>query len=96
MSQGNALQSLGKSGFSFSFLSPDTSRNTLDLLCVALAKLASRDDPVIVESWRALERQFEAGKQAGYQQGYAEGLAAADAVLLVESEIDRISKRSHP
>lgn len=94
MSKSTTVQNLGKSGFSFSFLTPETSRNTLDLLCVALAKLASRDDPVIVESWRALERQFETGRQRGYQQGYAEGLAAADALVLAEKEIAQISKRS--
>jgi hypothetical protein len=94
MSKSSTVPSLGKSGFSFSFLNPEkpTSRNMLDLLCVALGKMAEPDDPVITESWRSLERQFQAGKEAGYAEGYIHGLAHADALLLAEQEIRNISK----
>jgi hypothetical protein len=85
-----------KGGFSFSFLQPDKpdTRNMLDLLCVALSKMAEPNDPVIVEAWRALERQFQSGSKDGYAKGYIAGLAHADALLLADAEIKQISKRS--
>lgn len=87
---------IGKSGFSFSFLDPKkpTSRNTLDLICVALSKLADPGDPVITEAWRALERQFAAGRQHGYTEGYEAGLAAGAALSLAADEIKQIAKNN--
>lgn len=98
MQKNTAAPIIEKSGFKFSFLDPETpnSRNMLDLLCVALGKMADPNDPVIVESWRSLERQFQSGKQHGYSEGYIAGLAHADALLLAEKEINQISKRSKP
>lgn len=85
-----------KTGFAFSFLDAEkpTSRNTLDLLCVALARLADSTDPVIIESWRALDRQFKSGEQHGFKLGYEAGLQAAQTLALDSEEIQRIAQRS--
>lgn len=98
MSKRIAAPIIEKSGFRFSFLDPEVpnSRNMLDLLCVALGKMADPTDPVITESWRSLERQFQSGKQHGYAEGYIAGLAHANALLLAEKEIAQICKRSQP
>jgi len=34
-------------------------------------------DPIIIESWRALDDTFERGRKRGYEQGFTAGQAAA-------------------
>lgn len=96
MSKSTTVQSLGKSGFKFSFLQPEKpdARNMLDLLCVALSKMAEPNDPVITEAWRSLERQFQSGMKKGYSDGYIAGLAAGNALVLAAKEVEEISHRS--
>lgn len=60
-----------------------TNIEVLDLVRMALMKGCAdgMTDPIIPESWIALEHQFEAGRKRGYEvgrrEGYEEGLAAA-------------------
>lgn len=84
---------VGSTGFKFSFLAGDQpcTTNMLDFVCVALAKLADKSDPIIIESWRALDRAAANGEKAGYERGYRAGLAAGAAVALGEDEVKRIA-----
>lgn len=86
------IPSLGSTGWKFGSLTGDQAslRNLVDVACIAFAKLADRSDPVIVESWRALDRQYESGRQDGYAAGYRAGLAAGDAVKVGDEEVSRI------
>jgi hypothetical protein len=92
-----SIPCLGETGFKFSILTGDqpTALNLVDLVCVALTKLTvaqgDNSDPVIVESWRALDRSFQNGERAGYERGYKAGLAAANALSIGEDEIKRIA-----
>jgi hypothetical protein len=56
-----------------------TNVEILSLIQVALTYgcKEGNSDPIIIESWRALDTAFESGRKRGYEQGFNAGQAAA-------------------